>query len=136
MKVLIFGATGTAGGGVLQACLSAAGVEEVRAITRRPLPIAHDKLRVLVHSDYLDYSSVAEAFTNVDACLFCLGISVTQTSGEAEYRQITHDFAVAAAEMLKQHSPAAVFHFISGRSTRPDSRIMWARVKAETERDL
>jgi uncharacterized protein YbjT (DUF2867 family) len=136
MKVLLFGATGTAGSGVLQACLSAAGIEEVRAITRRPLPTTHDKLRVFVHSDYLDYSAVAEAFTGVDACLFCLGVSVTQTSGEAEYRQITHDFAVAAAEALKLHSSTAVFHFISGRSTSLDSRFMWARVKAETERDL
>jgi len=136
MKVLLFGATGIAGGGVLQACLSAAGVEEVRAITRRPLPIAHDKLRVSVHSDYLDYAAVAEAFTDVDACLFCLGVSVTQTSGEAEYRQITHDYALAAAEALKLHSPTAVFHFISGRSTSLDSRFMWARAKAETERDL
>jgi len=136
MKVLIFGATGTAGGGVLQSCLSATVVEEVRVIVRRSLPITHNKLRVFVHGDYLDYSTAAEAFTNVDACLFCLGISVTQTSGEAEYRQITHDFALAAAGMLKLNSPNAVFHFISGQSAGLDSRFMWARVKAETERDL
>jgi uncharacterized protein YbjT (DUF2867 family) len=136
MKVLVFGATGSAGSGVLQACLSASDVEEVRTISRRPLLIAHDKLRVFVHSDYLDYSTVAEAFTDVAAYLFCLGISVTQTSGEAEYRQITHGFAIAAAEMLKLHSPNAVFHFISGQSASLDSRFMWARVKAETERDL
>lgn len=136
MKMLIFGATGTAGGGVLQACLAAADVEEVRIIVRRPLPITHEKLQVFVHSNYLDYSVVKEAFTQADACLFCLGISVTQTSGEAEYRQITHDFALAAAEMLKLHSPSAVFHFISGQSASLNSRFMWARVKAETERDL
>lgn len=136
MKVLVFGATGTAGSGALQACLSASAVEEVRTLTRRPLAFAHDKLRVFVHRDYLDYAAVAEAFTGVAACLFCLGISATQVSGEAEYRRITHDFAVAAAEALKLHSPAAVFHFISGRSTHLDSRFMWARVKAETERDL
>ncbi len=136
MKVFIFGATGAAGGGVLQACLLAADVEEVRAIIRRPPGITADKLRVFVHNDYLDYAAVTEAFTDVDACLFCLGISATQVSGEAEYRRITHDFAVAAAEALKRHSPTAVFHFISGRSTSLDSRLMWARMKAETERDL
>ncbi|MDQ3009541.1 MAG: hypothetical protein M3X11_02395 [Acidobacteriota bacterium] len=111
-------------------------MRKIRAITRRPLPIAHHKLRVFVHSDYLDYSAVTEAFRGVDACLFCLGISATQVSGEAEYREITHDFAVAAAEALKLHSSTAVFHFIGGRSTSLDSRFMWARVKAETERDL
>ena len=136
MKVLVFGATGSAGGSVLRACLAAPVVEEVCAITRRPLGLAHEKLRVFVHGDYLDYAAVGEAFAGVDACLFCLGISATQVSGEAEYRRITHDFALAAAQALRAHSPAAAFHFISGQGTHPDSRFMWARVKAETERDL
>lgn len=136
MKVLVFGATGSAGGSVLRLCLSTPWVEEVHAITRRPLALAHDKLRVFVHQDFLDYGASAEAFISVDACLFCLGISVTQVSGEAEYRRITHDFALAAADTLRLHSPEAAFHFISGQSARLDSRMMWARVKAETERDL
>lgn len=136
MKVLVFGATGAAGGSVLRACLAAPAVEEVRAIVRRPLDLDHAKLRTFVHGDYLDYGAVAEAFDGVDACLWCLGISVRQTSGEAEYRTITHDFALAAARTLRRQSPAAAFHFISGQGTTPDSRMMWARVKAHTERDL
>ena len=136
MKVLIFGATGTAGGSVLRVCLSSPAVEEVRAIVRRPLSLAHDKLRVFVHGDFLDYTAVEEAFESVDACLYCLGISVSQVSGEEEYRRITHDFAMAAARTLQRRSPNAVFHFVSGQGARPDSRMMWARVKAETERDL
>lgn len=136
MKILLFGATGSAGGSVLRVCLAAPVVEEVRAIVRRPLGIAQDKLRVFVHGDYLDFTPVEEAFMNVDACLYCLGISATQVSGEKEYRAITHDLALAAAHALKAHSPGAAFHFVSGQGTRLDSRMMWARVKAETERDL
>jgi len=136
MKVLVFGATGSAGGSVLQACLLAPGVEEVRTISRRPLGIVHDKLRAFAHGDYLDYTAVENAFKDVDACLFCLGISVTQTSGETEYRRITRDFAMAAAQTLKRHSPNAAFHYVSGRSAGLDSRYMWARVKAEAEGDL
>jgi uncharacterized protein YbjT (DUF2867 family) len=136
MKALVFGATGSAGGSVLRVCLSAPRVEEVRVVTRRPLKVAHDKLRGFVHEDFVDYEASAEAFAGVDACFFCLGISVTQVSGETEYRRITHDFAVAAARMLQLRSPGAAFHFISGQGARLDSRMMWARVKAETERDL
>lgn len=135
-KVLVFGATGSAGGSVLRACLAAPNVQEVRAIVRRPLRMTAGKLRVFLHDDFLDFTRVEEAFTGIDACLFCLGISVTQVSGEEEYRKITHDFALAAARAAKARSPEAVFHFISGQGTRLDSRMMWARVKSETERDL
>jgi len=77
-----------------------------------------------------------EAFRGVDACLFCLGISASQVSGEAEYRKITYDFALAAAAALKEESPAAAFQFLSGQGAGLQSRMMWARVKAEAERDL
>jgi uncharacterized protein YbjT (DUF2867 family) len=136
MTVLLFGPTGAAGGSVLKACLVATAVTEVRAVSRRALPASDPKLRVIIHGDFLDYAAIAEAFAGVDACLFCLGISVTQVSGEPAYRQITHDFAMAAARMTKARSPQAAFHYISGRGTRLDSRFMWARVKAESERDL
>ncbi|MEP7010512.1 MAG: NAD(P)H-binding protein [Acidobacteriota bacterium] len=140
LKILLFGATGSAGGSTLRVCLASPFVTEVRALVRRTPELEEGidpgKLRVILHSDYLDYSAVEEAFAGVDACFYCLGISVTQVSGEPEYRKITHDFALAAARVLKAKSPQAVFHFISGQSASLDSRMMWARVKAETERDL
>ena len=136
MVVLIFGASGSAGGGVLQACLAAAAVTEVRAVVRRPLAVAHPKLRAIPHQVYDDYTAIAEAFAGVDACLYCLGKSSMQVRGEAEYRRLTHDFALAAARALWRANPKAVFQFVSGASTRLDSRYVWARVKAETARDL
>lgn len=121
---------------MLQACLASPVVDEVRAVVRRPLDLTDAKLREIVHRDFLDYGAIGEAFAAVDACLWCLGISVRQVSGEAEYRTITHDYPVAAARMLRARTPDAVFHYVSGQGAGLDSRMMWARVKAETERDL
>jgi uncharacterized protein YbjT (DUF2867 family) len=135
MNILLFGASGSAGGAVLCACLSTPVVQEVRAIVRRPLANTSPKLRTFVHSDFLNYSGVAEAFDSIDACLFCLGVSVTQVSKE-EYRKITHDCTLAAAHMLQMRSPRAAFHYISGQGTSPASRMFWSRVKAQTEIEL
>ena len=137
MVILIFGATGSAGGGVLQACLSVARRHRESGPSRggrwpsRTPGSASSSTR-----SFDDYSAIADAFAGVDACLYCLGKSSTQVSGEAEYRRLTYDYALAAARAVWRGSPNAVFQFISGASTRIDSRYMWARVKAETERDL
>jgi uncharacterized protein YbjT (DUF2867 family) len=135
MKILLFGATGSAGGSVLEACLSTRRVEEVRAITRRPLQREHTRLRVFVHSHFTDYTSVNDAFVDIDACLFCLGVSSTQVRGE-QYKRITHDYTMAAARAVKEFSPGAAFHYITGKGTQIDSRLTWARVKGQTEKEL
>jgi len=135
MNILLFGASGTAGGAVLQACLDASVVKDVRVIVRRPLGWTDAKLWELQHTNYLDYAAVTEAFRKVDACLFCLGTSVTQVS-EEEFVKISHDYAIAAARMLKAESPAAVFHYISGKGTRAESRTFWSKVKGQTENEL
>lgn len=136
MTVLVLGGSGSAGGSVLRACLDSTTVRQVRAITRRPLGLTHPKLVEIFHGTYNDYAAVEDSFSGVDACFYCLGKSVRQVSGEAEYRTITYDYALGAARTLRAQSPMAVFHYISGRGTRLESRFMWARVKAEAERDL
>ncbi len=135
MKVLLFGASGTAGGAVLQACLDTQAVKEVRVIVRRPLGREEAKLQEILHTNYMDYSAVREAFQQVDACLFCLGISVTQVSKE-EFVKISHDYAIAAARELKTESPGAAFHYISGKGTQAESTTFWSKVKGQTENEL
>jgi uncharacterized protein YbjT (DUF2867 family) len=134
--VLLFGATGSAGASVLRAALTDPGVTEVRAIVRKTPKATSPKLRAILHNDFLHYDKVADAFDGVDTCLYCLGVSVSQVPKEDDYRRVTRDCAVAAAHMLKARSPKASFHFISGMGTNATSRFMWARVKAESERDL
>src|SRR5882672_3207117 len=135
MKISLFGASGTAGGAVLQACLNTPLVAELCVIVRKPVGRTESKLREFMHADYLDYTAVAEAFRAVDACLFCLGASVTQVSKE-EYVKISHDYPVAAAKMLKRESPGAAFHYISGAGTNAESRTFWSKVKGQTENEL
>ncbi|MGH9222175.1 MAG: NAD(P)H-binding protein [Vicinamibacterales bacterium] len=133
---MLFGATGLAGSGVLRACLAAPAVSEVRALVRRSTAVSEPKLREIVHTDYLNYEAVKDAFAGVDACFFCLGISVTQVPNEADYRRIHQRFPLAAARLLRSTSPAAHFHYLSGGRAGLNSWWMWARVKAEAERDL
>lgn len=136
MNVLLFGATGTAGSGILRACVASPEVKEIRAVARHKLQATDPKLAVFVHDDFQNFAKVHQAFIGVDACFYALGKSVSQVDGEAEYRRLTHDFAMAAATLLAAESPTATLHFVSGQGTSLKSRFMWARVKAETERDL
>lgn len=123
------------GAAVLKACLQGPIVDEVRAVTRRPMAQTNAKLRSFVHKDFLDYSAMEDAFRGLDACLFCLGVSVMQVSKE-QYRTLTHGYTLAAAQTFKAQSPGAAFHYISGRGTDANSRMFWSQVKAQTEAEL
>lgn len=133
LRVAVFGATGAAGDGALRACLAAPEVAEVRAVLRRPTGVTDPKLRELVCADFADLGPLHDQLAGLDACFYCLGISVSQVPDEAKYRTITHDYALAAARALLAASPGHGFHFLSGQGTDPQSRMMWARVKGETE---
>ena len=137
MKVLIFGATGMVGQGVLRECLLDPGVSQVVALVRKPSGQAHSKLREVVHRDFFDYRVVEPELTGLDACFFCLGVSAAGLS-EAEYRRLTHDLTLAAAETLARLNPAMTFVYVSGAGTdsTEQGRTMWARVKGRTENAL
>ena len=138
MKVLLFGATGMVGQGVLRELLRADDVTAVVALVRSAGQIPpHPKLRELVHTDFQDFSAAADAFSGVDACIFCLGVSAGGMS-EADYTRLTFDVTVAAARALLQASPKATFIYVSGAGTdsTEKGRAMWARVKGRTENEL
>jgi uncharacterized protein YbjT (DUF2867 family) len=137
MKVVLFGATGMVGQGVLRECLLDAGVERVLAVVRTPTGRSDPKLRELVHRDFTDFASVERELTGFDACFFCLGVSSAGMK-EADYRRLTHDFTLAAAEVLTRANPAMTFVYVSGMGTDSSGkgRSMWARVKGETENAL
>jgi uncharacterized protein YbjT (DUF2867 family) len=137
ISVILTGATGHAGSGVLHACLRHPSVGRVAALTRRPLDMKDDKLVEVVHDDFSDYSRVEGRLAGHDACFWCLGVSSTKVRGE-EYRRITYDFTIAAAKVLERLSPGMTFCYISGAGTDETQRSMmkWARVKGKVEADL
>jgi uncharacterized protein YbjT (DUF2867 family) len=133
MKVILFGATGMVGSGVLRQCLLAPEVESVLAIGRTASGVKHDKLRDLVRPDMFDAEVPTSELAGYDACLFCLGVSSVGKS-EAEYTRLTYDLTMAWARVLARANPAMRLLYVSGMGTGGSS--MWARVKGRTETDL
>ncbi|OUM03922.1 NAD-dependent epimerase/dehydratase family protein [Variovorax sp. JS1663] len=137
MKVLLFGATGMVGQGVLRECLLDPGVTKVLSVGRRTTGQVHPKLEELVVPDMLDYGAVEDRLAGYDACFFCLGVSSVGMS-EPDYRRVTLDITLAAARLLVRLNPQMCFVYVSGAGTDSTERgpSMWARVKGETENAL
>jgi len=137
MKIVIFGATGMVGEGVLRECLEDSRVESVLVIGRSKIRLTDPKIHEILHTDFLDFKPIESQFAGYDACFFCLGVSAAGMS-EADYRRLTYDVTLAAAEAILAESPNLTFIYVSGEGTdsTEQGRAMWARVKGKTENAL
>ena len=137
MRVVLFGATGMVGQGVLRECLLDPDVESVLSVGRTATGQPHVKLRELEHRDFLDFSPIENELAGFDACFFCLGVSSAGMEEDA-YRRITYDFTMAAARTLARLNPNLTFVYVSGMGTDSSERgrTMWAKVKGKTENEL
>jgi uncharacterized protein YbjT (DUF2867 family) len=137
MNILIFGATGMVGQGVLRECLLASDVERVVTVGRNATGQQHPKLQELVVKDMYDYSAVESQLQGFDACFFCLGVSSVGMK-EDDYRRVTYDLTMAAATVLARLNPGMTFTYVTGSGTDSSERgsSMWARVKGATENAL
>jgi uncharacterized protein YbjT (DUF2867 family) len=137
VKVVLFGATGMIGAGALIECFADSRVERVLAVVRKPTGVRHAKLEEVVHADFYDYSTLQPRWSEFDACLFCLGVTSVGMD-EPSYRRITFDLTLAAARSMVAASRGMVFCYVSGAGTDGSARgrVMWARVKGETENAL
>ena len=130
MKVVLFGATGMVGQGVLRECLLDGGVELVLSVSRRPTGREHPKLHEVIRPDLFDFDTAGVEGKSPDACFFCLGVSSAGMS-EAGYTRLTYDLTLGWARALAAINPAMTFVYVSGAGT--GGRAMWARVKKRTE---
>lgn len=135
MKVIVFGATGMVGQGVLRESLMAKDVDQVLSVGRRTTGLKHPKLREVTLTDFADLSPIEDDLKGYDACFYCLGVSSVGMS-EADYTRISYDFPIAAARTLRDLNPNLTFVFVSGAGTDPGGRQMWQRVKGRTEAEI
>jgi nucleoside-diphosphate-sugar epimerase len=133
VKIVLFGATGMVGRGVLRQCLLDTGVESVLCIGRKPSGVMHPKLRDLIRADMFDFNIDAAEFNGYDACFFCLGVSSAGMS-EAEYTHLTYDLTMGWAHAFARVNPAMSFPYVSGMGT--GGKQMWAQVKGRVETEL
>jgi uncharacterized protein YbjT (DUF2867 family) len=130
MKVVLFGATGMVGQGVLRECLRDDGIEAVLAVSRSSTGRTHPKLRELIRKDLFDFRAAGAELQGYDACFFCLGVSSAGMS-EADYTHVTYDLTLGWAQALARINPAMTFVYVSGAGT--GGKAMWAQVKKRTE---
>jgi uncharacterized protein YbjT (DUF2867 family) len=137
MKILLFGATGMVGRGVLRECLAASDVDLVQTVGRTATGTRDAKLRETIHPNLFDAAAMGDRLACFDACFFCLGVSSSAMT-EEEYARLTFDLTTTVAETLARLNPAMTFVYVSGSGTDSSEkgRSMWARVKGRTENAL
>ena len=140
--VAVFGATGTIGDGLLKAAISDPDVSKIHVVTRRPSPrieegVKSGKVEMTIHKDYLDYSAIHEILTEVDTVFWAIGLSAVGLDQET-YREIHREYParLVTAWLDACECQGLSFHYVSGSGAKADSRMMWAREKAEAEAEL
>ncbi|HXN65627.1 MAG TPA: hypothetical protein VN862_09850 [Candidatus Acidoferrales bacterium] len=136
-KVVLFGASGMVGQGVLRECWLDPQISEVVSIVRSSTGEHDAKVREVAIQNFYNFSGIENELSGVNACFFCLGISSAGMT-EERYRHITYDITLAAARTLAKLNPDMTFIYVSGMGTDSTERgrSMWARVKGQTENDL
>ena len=137
IKVIITGATGMVGEGVLFECLEHPDIKQVLMVNRKPYALKHPKLKECIVPDFLKLDEFTDQLSGYEACFFCAGISSAGMK-EAEYTHVTYDITLHFAEKLVSLNPNMVFDYVSGSLTdsTEKGKMMWARVKGRTENAL
>ena len=137
IKVIVTGASGMVGEGVLYECLFHGDVESVLVVGRKSCGVSHPKLKEIIHKDFFDLSGIESQLNEYNACYFCLGVSSVAMK-EPEYLRLTYTLTLNFAATLNKRNPDMTFCYVSGAGTdsTEQGRQMWARVKGKTENEL
>lgn len=137
INVIITGATGMVGEGVLFECMENPQVESILIVTRKPSGVSHPKVKEIILQDFSNAEPIREQLRGYNACFFCLGVSSVGMK-EDEYYKLTYTLTLGFAKTMSEASPDVCFCYVSGAHTdsTEKGRSMWARVKGKTENDL
>jgi len=136
--VVLFGATGMVGQGVLRECLLDADVESVLSIGRKETGQPHEKLQEIVLWGVTDLAAIKGQLAGYDACFFCLGVSSVGMDAATYFYRLTYELTTSIGGTLVRLNPGMTFVYVSGAGTDSSERgrRMWARVKGQTENAL
>ena len=136
-KIILTGATGYVGEGVLLECIAHTEIDEVLVLGRKACGVQHAKVKEVLVQDFFSLDAVTDQLRGYNACFFCAGVSSVGMN-EADYTHITYDATIAFAKELVKASPGLQFNYVSGAATdgTEQGRLMWARVKGRTENEL
>jgi hypothetical protein len=137
INVIVTGASGMVGEGVLLECIRHPQVGRILVVGRRPCGVVHPKMKEVLVKDFFDLHSIEGELKGYNACFFCLGVSSVGMK-EPEYKKLTYDLTMNFANLVSRLNPGMTFCYVSGASTDSSEkgRMMWARVKGKTENDL
>lgn len=133
IHVIITGATGMVGEGVLHECLNDPKIASITLLNRRSTGVVHPKVKEIVLTDLFAFTGNEPGLNKADACFYCLGATSIGKS-EEEYTRLTYDLTLKIAQPLLKLNPGITFCYVSAKGT--DGNTMWARVKRRTENDL
>src|SRR6478672_4601647 len=135
MRILMTGATGLLGQGVLHEALADPAVTRIGVLGRKA-PASTDPRVEDVRVERFDaLDAVADRLSPWDHCFYCAGAPPVGTA-EAEYRHVTVDLTLHVARAFAEHNPDGRFLYVSGAHADPSSRIMPLRIKGEIEAAL
>ena len=133
-NVLITGATGMVGKGILLECIKSPSIHSITLINRSPIEIQDPKIKEIILSDFMEINTVKNQLENINGCFHCMGVSAMGLS-EEQYSKLTFDITKKLADICFDHNPKMTFNYVSGSGTdsTEKGKIMWARVKGKTE---
>lgn len=140
--VMVLGATGSVGDGLLKAAMEEDSVEEVHVVSRRSSPridagVASGRVQLHLHKDFTDFSSLQPVLSEVNTVLWGLG-ATSIGMDDSTYTMIHVDFPLAfTRQWLSANKVGPMsLHNVTGMGTDPNGDAHWAREKGRAEREL